>query len=63
MTKNEIAIDVLKVFGVHTGAVIITFSNVEGFFKLLSLGVAIGYGIWKWRVDYIKNKNGTQGNS
>lgn len=58
MTHKEIFIDILKVFGIHIGAVVITLSNVEIALKIISLGVAIGYGVWKWRVDYLKNKKG-----
>lgn len=58
MTKQEIFIDVLKVFGIHAGAIVITLSNVETLLKIISLGIAIGYGAWKWRADYVKNKKG-----
>jgi len=61
MTKHEVLVDILKVFGVHICAIGITFSNVEGVLKLASLSLAIGYGIWKWRTDYLKNKNGNKG--
>jgi hypothetical protein len=66
MTKHEILSDIAKVFGVHICAITITFSNVEGFLKIASLALAIGYGVWKWRVDYLKNKkdgNNTEKNS
>lgn len=56
MTKHELILDIAKVFGVHICAITITFSNVEGALKIASLTLAIGYGIWKWRVDYVKNK-------
>lgn len=56
MTRQEIVEDIAKVVGVHLGAVAVSFTNVERSLKLLSLLVAIGYGLWKWRVDYLKNK-------
>ena len=56
--KIDIITDILKVFGVHSIAMMITFSDVEFVLKITSLIIAITYGIWKFRVDYLKNKNG-----
>lgn len=57
MTHKEIIIDILKVFGIHACAITITFSDVADTLKIISLLLAISYGAWKWRVDYVKNKN------
>lgn len=50
-------IDILKVFGAHVFAMIVSFSDVEGTLKIASLLLAIGYGVWKWRTDYVKHKS------
>lgn len=57
MSHKEIFIDISKVFGVHICAIGITFSNIEQPLKDLSICIAIGYGLWKWRIDYLKTKS------
>lgn len=56
--QQESTSDIIKVFIVHLAAIGITMSGVEWFLKMVSLGLAIGYGVWKWRIDYLKNKHG-----
>ena len=49
--------DVLNVILAHLGAIAITLSDVETALKFISLITAIGYTLWKWRVEWVKNKN------
>lgn len=56
MTKQELLTDFSKVMGAHLCAIGINFTDVDTWLKRASLIVALGYGIWKWRVDYVKNK-------
>lgn len=64
MTKQDIIdslVDVIKVLGIHLGAIAISFSDVAEWLKVISLSVATGYTLWKWREEYkkTKKKNGT----
>lgn len=34
----------------------VTLSGLNEWLKFLSIMVAIGYGVWKWRTDYVLNK-------
>lgn len=63
MTDKEITTDIIKVFGAHICAITISFTNVENTLKVISLLIAIFYGAWKWRVDYLKNKKDGQNNA
>lgn len=56
MDQKQILIDCGKVMAVHLGAVGVNLSDANEWLKFGSLAIAIGYGIWKWRVDYLKNK-------
>lgn len=56
--KIDTILDITKVFGVHFCAISITFSDVEGSLKIASLILAIAYGVWKWRTEYLKHKKG-----
>lgn len=40
----------------HFVAISITFTNAESTLKIVSLLLAIGYTIWKWRHEF-KNKH------
>ncbi len=55
MTQETI-IAVAKVAGVSTTAVVISLSTVKDYLSIISLLLAIGYGIYKWRSDIKKNK-------
>lgn len=48
--------DVLQVILAHLGAVAISFTDVELFFKILSLVLASGYTLWKWIHEWKKTK-------
>ena len=54
MTQNTI-IDVIKVALLQLIALGIALSDVKEVLSIISICIAIGYGIWKWRQD-IKNK-------
>lgn len=40
----------------HMIAVLVTFTNVENTLKILSLIIAIGYTVWKWRSEYKRKR-------
>jgi hypothetical protein len=48
--------DVISVLLAHTGAIALTFTNVEWVLKILSLLLAIGYTGWKWVYEWKKSK-------
>lgn len=51
----------LEVLFIHVAAVGVTYTDVEQPLKIISLLIAIGYGIWRWKRDYYK-KNNNYGN-
>ena len=51
MTK---LLDYLDVPVLHFIAIAITFTDIENALKLLSLCLAIGYTVWKWRSEFLK---------
>lgn len=54
--KIDTIASILKVWGVHLFAITVTAASFEMGLKYVSLGLAICYTIWKWRVEYLKNK-------
>lgn len=54
--KIDLLTDIAKVFGFHVFAITISLSTVEWTLKIVSLLAAIGYTLWKWRSDYLKDK-------
>lgn len=40
----------------HIIAISLTFTDIEGYLKIVSLLLAIGYTTWKWRHEYKKRK-------
>jgi len=51
MTK---LLDYFDVPVLHFIAIAITFTDIENALKLLSLCLAIGYTLWKWRSEFLK---------
>lgn len=51
MTK---LLDYFDVPVLHCVAIAITFTDIENALKLLSLLLAIGYTVWKWRSEILK---------
>jgi hypothetical protein len=51
MTK---LLDYFDVPVLHCVAIAITFTDIENALKLLSLLLAIGYTLWKWRSEFLK---------
>ena len=51
MTK---LLDYFDVPLLHCVAIAITFTDIENALKLLSLLLAIGYTLWKWRSEFLK---------
>lgn len=49
-------IDILQVLGAGAGGVGVLFLDIEFILKLLLTSLSGGYIIWKWRVEYLKNK-------
>lgn len=50
--------DVLKVGLLNILSFSISFTNIEAGLKILALTLTISYGVWKWYVEYKKEKNG-----
>lgn len=48
--------DSLEVVGAHVAAIAVTYTDVEHCLKITSLLVAIGYALYKWYIDYKRNK-------
>lgn len=46
------------VFLVNIGAITINMSNVEFSMKIISFTIGVGYAVWRWVIEYKKNKNG-----
>lgn len=40
----------------HFIAIAITFTDIENALKLLSLCLAIGYTLWKWRSEFLNRR-------
>lgn len=40
----------------HFVAISISFTNAESALKIVSLLLAIGYTVWKWRSEFINKK-------
>lgn len=49
--------DDLKVYGLNTVTLAVSFSVIEDAFKLLLIIVSIGYTLEKWYIMRTKNKN------
>ena len=47
---------IVQVVVVHVFAVALTFTSVDSWLKTSGLIVALGFGIWKWRVEYLREK-------
>lgn len=50
----EKTLDTAKVVGANAGAITITASGVQQTLSIISIVLAIGYTIWKWRRDFKK---------
>jgi len=48
--------DTFEAAAVNGAAISISLNSVEQWLRLLSIGIAIGYTIWKWRSDVRKRK-------
>jgi hypothetical protein len=53
MTK---LLDYFDVPVLHFIAISITFTDAESALKLLSLCLAIGYTLWKWRSEFLNKR-------
>ena len=51
----QTVIDTAKVIGAAGAATGVTIANINGVLTTISICLAIGYTIWKWRKDYKKN--------
>ena len=49
-------LDYIDVPVLHFIALSITFTDVENGLKILSLLLAIGYTLWKWRSEFLKKR-------
>lgn len=49
-------LDSLKVMAAAGGATGISLTDAELILKCASWSVAIGYALWKWRADVLKNR-------
>ena len=49
--------DVLSVIAAHLIAMGVTLTQAEQWLKIVSLLLAISYGVWKWQHEYRKSKN------
>lgn len=58
MTEISI-IDVIKVASFQVGTVVLAFTlaDLKEILGVISIFIAIGYGIWKWRTDVKDRKN------
>lgn len=58
MPSTETKIDLLKVIIANAGGLAITFTNVSEALKIIALVLTIGYTIWKWRKDFLDDRDG-----
>ena len=49
-------LDYFDVPVLHFIAIAITFTDIENALKLLSLLLAIGYTLWKWRSEFLNKR-------
>ena len=49
-------VDYIDVPVFHIIAIMVTFTDVEAYLKIVSLLLAIGYTTWKWTHEYKKRK-------
>jgi len=56
MSFHDTKFDLIKVLLINIAGLGITFTGIEIFLKVLTLVLTIGYTIWKWRKDYLKDK-------
>ena len=49
-------LDYIDVPLLHCIAISITFTDAENALKILSLLLAIGYTLWKWRNEFLKKR-------
>lgn len=49
-------VDVLQIISAGAGGIGVLFMNIEFILKLLLATASLGYILWKWRVEYKKNK-------
>ena len=40
----------------HCVAIAITFTDIENALKIISLLIAIGYTVWKWRSEFLNRR-------
>ena len=48
--------ETLNVFLIHFFAIAITLTDVEVLLKIAGLIVALAFGVWQWRVAYLREK-------
>ncbi len=57
MPHRLLTTDIGQVLSAHAMAIIISFTNVAEWLKIISLLLAIGYTAWKWYTDYKGENN------
>lgn len=55
MTESTI-IDLIKVLGMQFIAATITITFAKEVLSVVSISVALSYTVYKWRIDYKRNK-------
>jgi hypothetical protein len=48
--------DIVTIISVNLGGIMISLSDVELVLRVVSITVAIGYTVWKWRKDLKEKK-------
>ena len=56
MSFHDTKFDLVKVLLINIAGIGFSFTGIEIFLKVLALVLTIGYTIWKWRKDYLKDK-------
>ena len=56
MSFHDTKFDLIKVLLINIAGIGFSFTGVEYALKVLALVLTIGYTIWKWRKDYLKDK-------
>ena len=48
LIKNKMNLTDIKIYALNGSSLMISFTNIETIFKLILLGVSIGYTLHKW---------------
>lgn len=56
MPFHDTKFDLVKVLLINIAGIGFSFTGVESALKIIALVATIGYTIWKWRKDYLKDK-------